>query len=128
MNYLIEEYGRAQGMNFLTAILESTNAEGIKQPTLEIIHDAFSKTISGTSKPKSQIKRNFDEALLTQEKYAGTTREFLNRMGIKDNGIMFLNGRLVEFNEEKVCCNSANISKTTKVSVIAVGTFTYARY
>lgn len=89
-------------MKFLTAILESTSAQGIKQPTVEIIEDAFSKVVSGSPKSKSQIKRNFDEALQTQNKYADATREFLQRMGINDNGIMFLNGRLVEFNEEKV--------------------------
>jgi UDP-glucose:glycoprotein glucosyltransferase len=44
--------------------------------------------------------------LETQEAFTVASRDFLNRMGIDElnsnNGIMFMNGKLLEFSEEKV--------------------------
>lgn len=71
---------------------------------MDIIQSSFTGAISG--KPKSHVKRNFQEALTTQVLFAKSSQDFLKRMGITeigaDNGIMFLNGKLIEFNEEKV--------------------------
>lgn len=93
-------------MGFLTLILDTIREEGIKQPSIEIIEKSFNKIVSSAGQPKSQVKKSFDEALSTQDNYVKTTREFLNRMGVKEvtsgNGIMFMNGKLIEFNEEKV--------------------------
>ncbi|KAI9244442.1 UDP-glucose:glycoprotein glucosyltransferase-domain-containing protein [Helicostylum pulchrum] len=105
LHYLIEEYGKSQGMNFLTQILETTGEEGLKEPTMDIVQEAFTDAIARSGKSKSRVNRNFKEALATQDTFAKSTLDFLQRMGIteikSDNGIMFLNGKLLEFNEAK---------------------------
>lgn len=81
-------------------------AEGNKQPTIEIIESSFEQTVSDAGKPKSDVKRGLQDALETQQAFTMASHEFLNRMGIvelkSDNGIMFMNGKLLEFSEEKV--------------------------
>ncbi|KAG2196556.1 hypothetical protein INT47_010395 [Mucor saturninus] len=103
LNYLIEEYGKAQGMFFLAQILESTKLEQIKEPTMDIVHASFKKSVSG--KPKSNVKKPFKEALETQNSFAKSSQDFLKRLGITEvgveNGVMFMNGKLIEFNEDR---------------------------
>lgn len=105
LHYLIEEYGKSQGMNFLTQILETTGEEGLKEPTMDIVQEAFTDAIARSGKPKSRVNRNFKETLATQDNFAKSSLDFLQRMGIteikSDNGVMFLNGKLLEFNEAK---------------------------
>lgn len=86
--------------------MENTKAERAKQPTEEIIEASFARTVSVAGKPKSNVKKNYKEALVTQDVFAKSSCDFLKRMGIDglghENGIMFLNGKLLEFSEEKV--------------------------
>jgi hypothetical protein len=71
-----------------------------------LIEDSFTRTISTAGKPKSNVKKGFKEALATQDLFAKASYDFLKRMGIdglgSENGLMFLNGKLLEFSEEKV--------------------------
>lgn len=93
-------------MDFLTQILQAAVVERVKEIPMEIIQTAFTSTISKAGKPKSRVKRNFDEALTTQDTFFKSILDFLKRMGIKgtksDGGILFLNGKLLEYNEAKV--------------------------
>lgn len=85
--------------------METVRAEGKSQPTLEIINNSFVKTVSSSGKPKSGKKVSFEEALETQNTYAQASNKFLKRLGITElgaqDGIMFINGKLLEFNEER---------------------------
>lgn len=85
--------------------METVRAEGKSQPTLEIINNSFVKTVSSSGKPKSGKKVSFEEALETQDTYAQASNKFLKRLGITElgaqDGIMFINGKLLEFNEER---------------------------
>lgn len=84
--------------------METTRLEQLKEPSMDILQVSFKNSISG--KPKSNVKRSFQEALATQDLFAKSTGNFLKRMGITelgtDTGIMFMNGKLIEFNEDKV--------------------------
>ncbi|KAL9537626.1 hypothetical protein MBANPS3_011610 [Mucor bainieri] len=105
LRYLIEEHGKGAGMNFLATVLETLRAEGKSEPTPEIITNAFAKTVASSGKPKSGNKITFEEALETQDRYTQASSQFLQRMGITElgaqDGIMFINGKLLEFNEER---------------------------
>lgn len=85
--------------------METIRAEGKSRPTLEIINNSFAKTVSSSGKPKSGKKISFEEALETQYNYAQASNNFLKRLGITElgaqDGIMFINGKLLEFNEER---------------------------
>lgn len=85
--------------------METVRAEGESQPTLEIINNSFAKTVSSSGKPKSGKKISFEEALETQDTYSRASNNFLKRLGITElgaqDGIMFINGKLLEFNEER---------------------------
>lgn len=71
---------------------------------MDILQVSFKNSISG--KPKSNVKKSFQEALETQDLFAKSTGNFLKRMGITEigteTGIVFMNGKLIEFNEDKV--------------------------
>lgn len=105
LNYLVEEYGKGNGMKFLTTVLETIRSEGKRHPTEDDIQMAFEKTVSSAGKPKSKKSKKFQDALESQEEYAQASRNFLKRMGIVDispeNGIMFFNGKILEFSEER---------------------------
>ncbi|CAO0792615.1 unnamed protein product [Mucor circinelloides] len=105
LSYLIEQHGKGAGMNFLATVLETLRAEGKSEPTLEIISNSFAKTVSSSGKPKSGNKISFEQALETQDSYTQASSQFLKRMGITElgaqDGIMFINGKLLEFNEER---------------------------
>lgn len=88
---------------------------------MDIVHASFKKSVSG--KPKSNVKKPFKEALETQNSFAKSSQDFLKRLGITEvgveNGVMFMNGKLIEFNEDRVrfynqsglpCINYANIA------------------
>ena len=92
-------------MNFLTLLLQNIQSEGKRKATLDIVEKTFSQILSSPLNPKSK-KKNLKEALESQDEYGKATLDFLNRMDIEDagsqGGIMFLNGKLIEFGEEMV--------------------------
>ncbi|KAI8968326.1 UDP-glucose:glycoprotein glucosyltransferase-domain-containing protein [Mycotypha africana] len=101
--YFIQEYGKAVSMKFLTNVLDSTRAEAKRHPTIDIVKESFEKTAFEAGKPKTGKSLSFEDACNTQDTYIQTVREFLRRMGITElkaeDGLMFLNGRLVEFTQ-----------------------------
>lgn len=74
---------------------------------MNIVEASFKNSVSKI--PKSNIKKSFREALETQSLFAKSSQDFLIRLGITEvgaeNGIMFMNGKLIEFNEDKVKFN-----------------------
>ncbi|KAI8639247.1 UDP-glucose:glycoprotein glucosyltransferase-domain-containing protein [Parasitella parasitica] len=105
LSYIIQEHGKGAGMNFLTLVLETIHSEGKSRPALKTISNSFAKTVSSSGKPKSGKKTSFEEALTTQDAYTQASSSFLKRMGITElgaqDGIMFINGKLLEFSEER---------------------------
>ncbi|CEP14268.1 hypothetical protein [Parasitella parasitica] len=105
LSYMIQEHGKGAGMNFLTLVLETIHSEGEGELTLETIANSFAKTVSRSGKPKSGKKTSFEEALATQDAYTQASSSFLKRMQIAElgpqDGVMFINGKLLEFNEER---------------------------
>lgn len=131
LNYIIEEYGKGNGMKFLATALESIRSEGKRYVTEQDAKTAFEKTVSSAGKPKSKKNKTFQDALLTQSDYSQASRTFLKRMGVVDvsseSGIMFFNGKIIEFSEEKPWVQSLMpvLSETTRFiqSMIMMGRF-----
>ncbi|KAI7903194.1 UDP-glucose:glycoprotein glucosyltransferase-domain-containing protein [Cokeromyces recurvatus] len=105
LHYMNEEFGKSYGMKFLTDVMEGIYANGKRQPDLEDIEASFTK-ISTMAKPKSGARKPFEEAIKTQDMFIQSSHAFLKRLGIShvgpENGIMFMNGKLLEHNEEKI--------------------------
>ena len=77
-------------------------SNGLTRATQEIVEVSFLHA----TKEFEVEKLSFKEAIDAQKPFAAATREFMSRMGIKGHGskegIMFFNGKLLEFNEDKV--------------------------
>ncbi|KAI8366128.1 UDP-glucose:glycoprotein glucosyltransferase-domain-containing protein [Blakeslea trispora] len=105
LNYLNEEFGKSNGMKFLTMALEKLHGEGKSQLDMKDIQTIFDSVLAHAGKPKSQVKHSLDQALQTQASFAQSTRNFLNRMSIQtvdmSHSVMFINGKLIEYNEER---------------------------
>ncbi|RCI03876.1 hypothetical protein CU098_007561 [Rhizopus stolonifer] len=101
LNYIIQEHGKGDGMNFLTQALETLRLEGKRHPSLSDIQQSFEKTIAKANNSKS--KKSFREALETQQRMS------IQQVGI-DNNVMFMNGKLIEFTEERANQKEAHIA------------------
>ncbi|KAI8890404.1 glycosyltransferase family 24 protein [Backusella circina FSU 941] len=101
--FIIQEYGKAITMKFLTEVLESTKAKDMDYVEVDTIKTAFNNIIKN-EKSKMPSTKTFEEALESQNDYAQHVRSFAKRMSIREwndnQGLIFLNGKFIEFGVE----------------------------
>ncbi|KAI9283208.1 UDP-glucose:glycoprotein glucosyltransferase-domain-containing protein [Sporodiniella umbellata] len=101
--YISKNTNTSTGMNFLELILEFVSAQGLERATDQAVKVAFDHIVSAVEDLKG--KTTLEEALKWSEPFLDATSLFLSRMAIREynpkDGIMFFNGKLLEFSEEK---------------------------
>ncbi|KAG0997777.1 hypothetical protein G6F28_002581 [Rhizopus arrhizus] len=101
LHYINQNHSKSAGMEFLETMLDLMASNGLTRATQEIVEVSFLHA----TKEFEVEKLSFKEAIDAQKPFAAATREFMSRMGIKGHGskegIMFFNGKLLEFNEDK---------------------------
>ncbi|KAG1175838.1 hypothetical protein G6F70_003865 [Rhizopus microsporus] len=98
--YFIKNNGKADAIQFLETILELTSSNGLDRATTEMIERAFNGHMS-----ISHENLNSEQVIDQSQAFITATRQFMKRMGISqlkpNEGIMFMNGKLLEFDEER---------------------------
>ncbi|KAF7724618.1 hypothetical protein EC973_000862 [Apophysomyces ossiformis] len=99
LHHLVAEHGKSYGMNFLAKIHEQLQDSGLHHASEAMVKNAFEALVAAEDKLSSDL----DSILSSEVAYESNVRDFLKRMGIfrEDEGIMFLNGKLLESSNEK---------------------------
>lgn len=81
--------------------MELTGSNGLDRATTEMIERAFNEHMS-----IAHENLNSEQVIDQSRAFITATRQFMKRMGISqlkpNEGIMFMNGKLLEFDEERV--------------------------
>ncbi|CAO3612891.1 unnamed protein product [Cunninghamella blakesleeana] len=100
--YIEDQHGKQTAMLFLEELHSEITSKGEDYATEESISAAFDKAKAASKKSKSD--KNLQWSDIKEIKHLSNVEDLLKRMGLnrldKNDGILFINGQYLEFNEE----------------------------